>query len=211
MKITVVGAHGQIAMLLHPKLIERGHKVRGIIRKEEQADDLRDIGLEAVVADIEKQDDISEAIGNVDAVLFAAGAGPGSGAARKWTVDRDGAIKLMEACHKNGIERYVIISAMGLDTPRGSKVFQVYQKAKAEADEALRHSGLDYTIVKPGRLTDEPGTGKVSIGKDLERDEIPREDVAEVLAEVFQSPKTIEMEFDLVKGKNPIGKNLFYK
>ncbi|NBC65982.1 MAG: NAD(P)H-binding protein, partial [Bacteroidetes bacterium] len=148
--------------------------------------------------------DISGAVGNVDAVLFAAGAGPGSGAARKWTVDRDGAIKLMEACHENGIERYVIISAMGLDEPRGSEVFKVYQKAKAEADEALRHSGLDYTIVKPGRLTDDEGTGEVSIGKNLERGEIPREDVAEVLAKVFENPKTFGMEFDLVSGDQSI-------
>lgn len=209
MKITIVGAHGQIAMLLHPKLIKKGHSVRGIIRKEEQADDLREFGVNPVVADIEKQNDISEAVGMADAVLFAAGAGPGSGAARKWTVDRDGAIKLMEACHKNGIDRYVIISAMGLDKPRGSEVFRVYQKAKAEADEALRNSGLDYTIVKPGRLTDDPGTGKVSIGRDLERGEIPRDDVAEVIAEVFESSETIGMEFDLVKGDNLIKKSLF--
>lgn len=204
MKITIIGAHGSIAMLLHPMLIEAGHTVRGIIRKEEQKDDLRKLGVEPVVADVEKQDDISDAVGNADAVLFAAGAGPGSGAARKWTVDRDGAIKLMEASHKNGIDRYVIISAMGLDTPRGSEVFQVYQKAKAEADEALRHSGLDYTIVKPGRLTDEPGNGKVKIGKDLERGEIPREDVAKVLANVFETPETIGKEFDLLSGDQSI-------
>lgn len=204
MKITIVGAHGQIAMLLHPKLIENGHSVRGIIRKEEQAEDLKELGVEPVVADIEELDDISDAVGNVDAVLFAAGAGQGSGAARKWTVDRDGAIKLMEACHKNGIDRYVIISAMGLDTPRGSEVFRVYQKAKAEADKALRNSGLDYTIVKPGRLTDEPGTGKVAIGKDLERGEIPREDVAFVLVNVLEMPEIAGMEFDLVSGEHSI-------
>jgi uncharacterized protein YbjT (DUF2867 family) len=204
MKITIVGAHGSIAMLLHPMLIEAGHTVRGIIRKEEQVEELRELGVEPVVADIEKQDDISDAVGNVDAVLFAAGAGPGSGAARKWTVDRDGAIKLMKACHKNGIDRYVMISAMGLDTPRGSEVFQVYQKAKAEADEALRHSGLNYTIVKPGRLTDEPGTGEISIGKNLERGEIPREDVASVLASIFGMPETIGKEFDLLSGDQTI-------
>lgn len=208
MKITVVGAHVQIAMLLHPKLIENGHKVRGIIRKEEQADDLRELGVEPVIADIEKQDDISEAVGMDDAVLFAAGAGPGSGAARKWTVDREGAIKLMEACHKNGIERYVIISAMGLDTPRGSEVFRVYQKAKAEADKALRNSGLDYTIVKLGRLTDEAGKGKVSIDKDQERGEIPREDVAEVLARVIEMRETIGKKFDLVSGDQSITETL---
>lgn len=208
MKITIVGAHGSIAMLLHPMLIEAGHTVRGIIRKEEQAEDLRKLGVEPIVADIEKQDDISEAVGNVDAVLFAAGAGPGSGAERKWTVDRDGAIKLMSACHKNNIERYVIISAMGLDELRGSEVFKVYQKAKAEADEALRVSGLDYTIVKPGRLTDESGTGEVSAGKKLDRGEIPREDVASVITKVFEMPETIGKEFDLLSGDKSISEAL---
>lgn len=206
MKITVVGAHGSIAMLLHPKLIENGHSVRGIIRKEEQAQDLKEIGVEPVVADIEQLDDISDAVGDVDAVLFAAGAGPGSGAARKWTVDRDGAIKLIDACINNGIDRYVIISAMGLDEPRGNEVFQVYQTAKAEADEALRNSRLKYTIVKPGRLTDELGTGNVSVGKNLDRGEIPREDVAAVLAEVFETPETAGFQFDLVSGEKSIQK-----
>lgn len=208
MKITIVGAHGSIAMLLHPMLIEAGHSVRGIIRKEEQADDLRRLGVEPVIADIEKEDDISEAVGNVDAVLFAAGAGPGSGAERKWTVDRDGAIKLMSACHKNDIERYVIISAMGLDEPRGNEVFKVYQKAKAEADEALRVSGLDYTIVKPGRLTDDSRTGNISVGTELDRGEIPREDVAAVIKEVFEMPETIGKEFDLLSGDQSISEAL---
>lgn len=204
MKITVVGAHGKIAMLLHPLLIENGHSVRGIIRKKEQADDLEELGVEPVVADIEELDDIAKPVGIADAVLFAAGAGPGSGAERKWTVDRDGAIKLLSACHKNGIDRYVIISAMGLDEPRGNEVFQVYQKAKAEADEAVRNSGLDYTIVKPGRLTNETGTGKVSIGKDLDGGEIPREDVAAVLANVFEASEAIKKEFDIVSGDTPV-------
>ncbi|MDX1640200.1 MAG: SDR family oxidoreductase [Balneolaceae bacterium] len=208
MKITVVGAHGSIAMLLHPILIENGHSVRGIIRKDEQADDLKELGVEPVVADIEELDDISGAVGDADAVLFAAGAGPGSGAERKWTVDRDGAIKLIDACINNGIDRYVMISAMGLDQPRGNEVFQVYQAAKAEADETLRNSRLKYTIVKPGRLTDEPGTGKVSIGKNLERGEVPREDVASVLAEVFDTPETVGMEFDLVSGDQFISEAL---
>ena len=204
MKITIVAGHGKIAMLLHPILKKKGHSVRGIIRKQEQAEDLRKAGAEPVVCDIEKEEDISEAVGDADAVLFAAGAGPGSGAERKWTVDRDGAIKLTEAARKNGIKRYVIISAMGLDEPRGSEVFQVYQKAKAEADEAVRKSGLDYTILKPGRLTDESGTGKVLLGPDLERGEIPRADVAAVLAEVFETPGTAGKTLDLVSGDVPV-------
>jgi len=204
MRITIVGASGQIARLLHPILIKKGHSVRGIIRKPEQAEDLKSLGIEPVVADVEQLDDISEAVGETDAVLFAAGAGPGSGAERKWTVDRDGAIKLIDAAKKNGVNRYVMISAMGLDKPRGNEVFQVYQQAKAQADEALRKSGLDYTIVKPGRLTNKPGEGMVAISKKLDRGEIPREDVAAVLAEVLETPETIGKEFDLLSGNQPI-------
>ncbi|MCC5904796.1 MAG: SDR family oxidoreductase [Balneolaceae bacterium] len=200
MKITIVGASGQIARLLHPLLIQNRHQVRGLVRKEEQAAELKKAGVELVIADIEQIDDLSDAVGNANAVLFAAGAGHGSGVDRKWTVDRDGAIKLIDAVKKNGISRYVMVSAMGLDTPRGNEVFQVYQKAKAEADEALRKSGLDYTIVKPGRLTNEPGTGKVKAGINLDRGEIPRADVAAVLAEILEMPETSGLEFDLLSG-----------
>lgn len=208
MTITIVGASGQIARLLHPKLIEKGYSIRGIIRNPEQARDLTKFGVEPIIADVEQMDDISKPVGNADTVIFAAGAGPGSGAARKWTMDRDGAIKLIEAAKKNGIKRYLMISAMGLETPRGNEVFQAYQQAKAEADEALRNSGLDYTIVKPGRLTNDPGSGKISIGKSLERGEIPREDVASVLAEVLEMPEAIGKEFDLLSGSQPIQKAL---
>lgn len=207
MKITIVGAHGSIAQLLHPKLIENGHSVRGIIRKEEQVDTLKKMSVEPVLVDIEQAVDISEAVGDVDAVVFAAGAGPGSGKERKYTVDRDGAIKLMRACQNNGIDRYIMISVMGLDEPRGSEVFQVYQKAKAEADKALINSGLNYTIIKPGKLTDESGTGKVAIG-DLESGEIPREDVASVITASLENESTFRKSFDLLKGDEPIDKAL---
>ena len=203
MKITIVGAHGNIAQLLHPKLIENGHTVRGIIRKKEQAETLKEMGVEPQITDIEVETDISDAVGEVDAVVFAAGAGPGSGKERKYTVDRDGAIKLMRACHANGINRYIMISAMGLDAPRGNEVFQVYQKAKAEADEALINSGLNYTIIKPGRLTDEEGTGNISVG-DLESGEIPREDVAAVIAASLENESTYRKSFDLLSGDESI-------
>ncbi len=206
MDITIAGGHGSIAMLMHPMLRKRGHSVRGIIRKEEQAGDLEEVGAEPVVCDIEETDDISNAVGDVDAVVFAAGAGPGSGAERKWTVDRDGAIKLIEAAKKNNIDRYVMISAMGLDNPRGNEVFRAYLQAKAEADEALRNSGLAYTIIKPGRLTDEDGTGKVELGVDLQKGEIPREDVAGVLTEILETPETAGLQLDLVSGDTPIPK-----
>jgi len=208
MDIVIAAGYGQIAMLLHPILTKHGHNVKGLIRKPEQSNDLMKAGAVPVVSDIEKEDDISEAVGNADAVVFAAGAGPGSGADRKWTVDRDGAIKLIEAAKKNGIKRYVMISAMGLDTPRGDEVFQVYQKAKAEADEALRRSGLDYTVIKPGRLTNESGTGKVDIARKLDRGEVPREDVARVIKAVIEDPRTIGKEFDLLSGENSIESEL---
>jgi uncharacterized protein YbjT (DUF2867 family) len=182
----------------------KGHSVRGIIRKEEQVEDLRDVGATPIICDIEKTDDISEVFGEVDAAVFAAGAGPGSGAERKWTVDRDGAIKLIEAAKKNGIDRYVMISAMGLDNPRGNDVFKTYLRAKAQADQALRNSGLNYTIVKPGRLTDEKGTGKVKLGPNLPKGEIPREDVAAVLTEILETPETAHLKLDLISGDTPI-------
>src|SRR5699024_12432601 len=112
MDITIVGGHGSIAMLLQPLLKENGHNVRGIIRNKEQMGELREAGAEPVICDIEEQEDISEAVGNVDAVIFAAGAGPGSGATRKWTVDRDGAIKLIAAAENKGIQRYITNRAM---------------------------------------------------------------------------------------------------
>lgn len=200
MRVVVVGGHGKVAMLLHPILRGRGHEVRGVIRNPDQAEDLRRAGAEPVVCDIEAVDDISDAVGSADAVVFAAGAGPGSGAARKWTVDRDGALKLIEAAKKNGIRRYVMISAMGVDEPRGDEVFQAYSRAKAEADQALRESGLDWTIIRPGRLTGEPGRGRVALAPSLPAGEVPRADVAAVLAEVLETPASTGHQLDLTTG-----------
>lgn len=200
MRVVVVGGHGKVAMLLHPILRGRGHEVRGVIRNPDQAEDLRRAGAEPVVCDIEAVDDISDAVGSADAVVFAAGAGPGSGAARKWTVDRDGALKLIEAAKKNGIRRYVMISAMGVDEPWGDEVFQAYSRAKAEADQALRESGLDWTIIRPGRLTDEPGRGRVALAPSLPAGEVPRADVAAVLAEVLETPASTGHQLDLTTG-----------
>ncbi len=204
MNITIAGGHGQIAMHLHPILKSRGHQVRGLIRNPEHAEELKSAGAEPVICDLEAKDDISSDVGSADAVVFAAGAGPGSGAERKWTMDRDGALKLIDACRKNGIKRYVMISAMKVEEPRGNEVFQVYLKAKAEADARLRESSLNYTIVRPGKLTDDPGNGLVSISTDLPSGEIPREDVAAVVAEVLEMPDTIGHQFDLTSGNTPI-------
>ncbi len=208
MTIVIAGGHGQIAIHLHPLLHKKGYTVKGLIRKPEQAERLKQAGAEPVIVDIEKTDDLSEAVGPADVVVFAAGAGPGSGAERKWTVDRDGAIKLIQAAKDNEIKRYIMISAMGLDTPRGNKVFQVYQRAKAEADQALRKSGLDYTIIKPGRLTNNPGTGKITAAKKLNRGEIPRKDVAQVIAYTIDHPELAKTEFDLLSGEQSIDEAL---
>lgn len=204
MKIAVLGAHGQIAMLLHPILRSNGHEVTGLIRNPDHAEEVERAGARPVICDVEAKEDISDAVGKVDAVIFAAGAGPGSGAERKWTVDRDGALKLIEAAKNNGIRRFVMISAMKVEEPRGNEVFQVYQKAKSEADKALRKSGLDYTIIRPGRLTDNLSTGRIALGPDLDSGEIPRADVAAVVAEVLEVPESAEHQWDLTSGPIPI-------
>ena len=204
MRVVVAGAHGQIALLLHPLLVQRGHRVRGLIRNPDHAGAVRAAGAEPVVCDLEAQADVAAVVGEADLVVFAAGAGPGSGAERKWSLDRDGAIKLMEAARRNAIPRYVMVSVMNPERPRGGDVFQIYLRAKAQADAALRDSGLGWTIVRPGRLTDDPGTGRVSIARELERADIPRADVAAVLAEVVERPETAGLQFDVVAGPTPI-------
>jgi uncharacterized protein YbjT (DUF2867 family) len=203
-QIVIVGAHGQVAMLLHPLLRAQGHQVRGIIRNPDHADAVREAGAEPVVCDLEAQHDISDAVGLADAVVFAAGAGPGSGAPRKQTMDRDGALKLIDASRRNGIQRYVMVSAMHAEQPRGDEVFQAYLRAKAEADQALRRSELDYTIIRPGRLTNEPGSSRIRVARELPRAEIPRADVAAVLAHILDMPQAARRQFDVTAGVQPI-------
>ena len=204
MQIVVAGGHGQIAMLLHPLLVKSSHRVRGLIRNPGQADALQQVGAEPVICDLEAEEDVSKAVGGADAIVFAAGAGPGSGAIRKTTMDRDGAIKLIAAAEHNHIRRYVMISAMHAEEPRGDDVFRVYLRAKSEADEALRCSGLDYTTVRPGRLNDERGRGLVQVAATLPAGEIPRADVAAVVAQVLDTDSTIGHQFDLTSGDQPI-------
>jgi nucleoside-diphosphate-sugar epimerase len=204
MRIVVAGGHGQVAMLLHPLLKARGHNVIGLIRKSDQSGALRGVGAEPLLCDLETDDDVASAIKLADAIVFAAGAGPGSGPARKLSMDRDGAIKLIEAAQRVGVQRFVMISAMHVESPRGDEVFQSYLRAKSEADEALRQSGLDYTIVRPGRLTDKPGSGRVRLAAQLSRDEIPRADVASVVAHVLVMSASIARQFDVTRGEQEI-------
>jgi uncharacterized protein YbjT (DUF2867 family) len=137
--------------------------------------------------------------------VFAAGAGPGSGDARKETMDRDGAIRLIEACRKGRVDRYVMVSAMGARDPDlPGDGFPAYLRAKAQADAALVESGLRWTIVRPGGLVDDPGTGRVEVGEELSRGSIARDDVAAVLAAALATPATIGRAFDLIRGTTPI-------
>jgi uncharacterized protein YbjT (DUF2867 family) len=204
--VAIAGGHGKIALLLGGLLGARGDTVRGLIRNPDQEADLRAAGIEPVVCDLEDGGDVAAAVRGADAVVFAAGAGPGSGDARKKTVDLGAAVKLIEAAKAEGISRYLIVSSMGADkAPEdGSEGFGAYLQAKFEADEAVRASGLDYTIVRPGGLTDDPGTGLVTIAEHLDRGQVPRADVAAVFAACLDTPSTIGQSFDLLAGTTPI-------
>ncbi len=206
MKVAVAGGHGKIAMHLHRLLAEQGDQALALIRRAEHEDEVRAAGAEAVLCDLEAADaaDVGAAISGADAVVFAAGAGPGSGAERKWTVDHGGAVKLIEACEQTGIARYLMISSYGADPGvEGDDTFQVYLRAKGKADEELSRSGLEHTIVRPVGLTDDPGTGTVSLGE-VERGEIPREDVAAILAASLHEPNTVGKTFEAASGVSPI-------
>jgi len=201
MDVVVAGGHGKVGLGLLALLADRGHRARGLIRNPDHAGELSAMGAEPVVCDMEQLDDLSECCAGADAVVFAAGAGPGSGPERKRTVDYGAAVKLMEA----GVARYVMVSAISAGRPNEwSDAMRPYYEAKAGADERLMESGLDYTIVRPGGLTDDPGAGRVSVGTDLERGEIPREDVAAVLLAVLETPSTVGKTFELVSGDTPI-------
>jgi uncharacterized protein YbjT (DUF2867 family) len=207
MRTAIAGGHGQIALRLARLLSQRGDEVLSLIRNPDHAADVEETGARPVVCDLENASDdaVAAAVDGADAVVFAAGAGAGSGAERKWTVDHGGAVKLIAAAKADGIARYVIVSSMGADPgASGDEVFAVYLRAKGQADADLRASGLDYTIVRPGGLTNDAGTGRVRLGEDVDSGRIPRDDVAAVLAAVLVAPNTIGKSFDLVSGDVPV-------
>jgi uncharacterized protein YbjT (DUF2867 family) len=189
-KVLVAGAHGKTARRLVRMLTEDGHEVRGLVRKEEQMPDVEADGAEPVLVDLEEEgvEAVGRAVEGCDAVVFAAGAGPGSGAARKETMDYGGAAKLVEAAEQNGVRRYLMLSSMGAGDPEGgSEPMRPYLRAKTRADERLRESGLDYTIIRPGSLTDEEETGRIEAAESLgRRGEISRSDVARTFAEALE-------------------------
>ena len=209
MKVLVAGAHGQTARRLTRVLVAGGHEVRGLVRKGEQLAEVESDGAEPVLVDLETDEvdgRVGDAVVGCDAIVFAAGAGPGSGNERKETMDYGGAAKLVEAAEKNGVGRYLMLSSMGADDPEGrDEAMRPYLRAKARADERLKESGLDWTVIRPGRLTDDGGTGLVDAAESLGRyGEIPREDVARVFAVALETPATSGKTFEVLSGERPI-------
>jgi uncharacterized protein YbjT (DUF2867 family) len=203
--VVVAGGHGKVGLRLLGLLADRGDRGRGLIRNPDHAADLEAAGAEAVVCDLEREEDVARFVGGADAVVFAAGAGPGSGPARKRTMDLGGAVKLIGAARANGIDRYVMVSSMGADHPeQASGPMRPYLEAKAEADLALGASGLHYTIVRPGGLTDEPGSGRVRVGVGIGYGRVTRDDVAATLLAVLGADNTIGKTFELLEGDTPI-------
>ena len=207
MRVVIAGGHGQIALLLEKVLAGRGDHPVGVVRNPDHVEDVEATGAEAVVLDLEDTDvaALTDVVKGADAVVFAAGGGPNSGAARKETVDKGAAVLLAEAAEQAGVRRYVMVSSMGTDKadPDSDDVFQVYLRAKKAADDDLRARDLDWTVVRPGRLTNDTPSGRVQVGT-LPRGEIPRADVASVLATVLTEDATIGKTFDLLAGHQTV-------
>ncbi len=208
MRIVIAGGHGKIALILERLLAEAGHEPVAIIRNPDHRADVDARGAAAVVLDLEAAsvDEVAQVLKNADAAVFAAGAGPGSGAERKFTVDRDAAILLADAAEAAGVGRLVVISAMNADRfdPASDDVFQQYLRAKSEADASVRARDLDWTIVRPGSLTNDEGTGLVRAAATVPYGKIPRADVAATIAALLQTGAASRVQFDLVSGDEPI-------
>jgi uncharacterized protein YbjT (DUF2867 family) len=211
-RVVIAGGHGKIAQILERLLAERGDVAVGLVRNPAHRDDLDAVGAETVVVDLEGTtvDEVAGHVAGADAVVFAAGAGPGSGAARKQTVDHDAAVLLADAAETAGVRRYVMISSRGADGraeayEESNPVFAAYLRAKEAADAQVRaRPALDATIVRPGRLTDEPAAGRVHVASDTGAGSVPRADVAAVVLAVLDEPATAGATFEVIGGDTPI-------
>lgn len=208
-KVAIVGAHGQIGKLIIKHLRAQGLEAIGIVRKPEQLSQMEALGADPVLVDIENASaqELANGLKGADAVVFAAGAGGGSTAERKHTVDYAGSVLLAQAAQLAGIRRYVQISAIGVDDPLKpdtDPVWKAYVEAKRDADIELRKSGLDWTIIRPGPLTDDAATGLVSLNEHAGRGEVTREDVALVVVAVLQTPSSTGKQWELRGGDTPV-------
>jgi uncharacterized protein YbjT (DUF2867 family) len=209
MRVVIAGGHGQIALRLEKLLAARGDQAVGIIRNPGQVADLEARGAEAVVLDLEKSDvdAVAAVLSGADAAIFSAGAGPGSGPERKETVDSGAAVLFAEAAERAGVRRHIQVSSMGADHPDEpgiDPVFAIYLRAKKAAEDDLRARDLDSTILRPGSLTNDPGTGKVFLAEKTGRGRVPRDDVAAVLAALLNAPNTVKRTLELISGDTPI-------
>ncbi|MFI5611239.1 SDR family oxidoreductase [Amycolatopsis sp. NPDC051903] len=209
MRVVIAGGHGQIALRLQRLLAERGDQPAGLVRNPAHEADLTAVGAETVVLDLEKSDvdAVADVLRGADAAVFAAGAGPGSGEARKDTVDRGAAVLFAEAAERAGVRRFVQIGSMGADNPDVpglDPVFAAYLRAKRASEEDLRTRDLDWTILRPGPLTNDSGTGHVKIADKTSRAEVSREDVAAVVVALLDAPDTARRTLELIAGDDPI-------
>jgi uncharacterized protein YbjT (DUF2867 family) len=202
MDVLVAGGHGQIARRLLRLLAREGHTPRGLIRNPDHVADLESDGAHPVLCDLE-HDDLRPHVGAADAIVFAAGAGPGSGPERKQTLDLGGALKCIEAARELGVDRFLMVSSMRTELADEPGPMQPYFAAKRDADLALEASGLAWTIVRPGALTNTPGTGRVDVAPP-DFGEVTRDDVAAVLYECLLVDTTVGVKFDLLNGEEPI-------
>ncbi|NHC14357.1 NAD(P)H-binding protein [Motilibacter deserti] len=212
-RVVIAGAHGQVGLRLGRLLAERGDEVVGIVRNPGHVDDLRAAGVEPTVLDLERASvaEVAAVLSGAHAAVFAAGAGPGSGPARKDTVDRAAAALLADACELAGVRRYLLVSSMGVESVRGGgtpdgldEVFVAYLRAKLAAEEDLRGRELDWTVLRPGRLTDDPGSGHVRLEASVPRGDVPRDDVAAVLAALLDDGATAGAVLEVVGGELPV-------
>ncbi|GAA3524247.1 SDR family oxidoreductase [Aeromicrobium panaciterrae] len=208
-RIAIVGGHGKIARLLIPQLVDAGHQPVALVRNPDYREELENLGAEVGILDIEQDtvDVFAAAFAGADAVVFAAGGGADGNIERKKTVDLGGSVKSIAAATSAGVRRFVQISAIAVDNPvadGADDTWVAYVNAKRDADIALRDSTLDWTIVRPGGLTDDDPTGQIELAESVERGKIPRADVAALIVTALDNPSTIGKQWEVVGGSTPI-------
>ncbi|MFC4559912.1 SDR family oxidoreductase [Virgibacillus kekensis] len=207
MRVLVIGANGSVGKHTVEKLKESEHDPVAMVRKTEQVPYFEQKGIETVLADLEK--DFERAYHNVDAVIFAAGSGPHTGADKTVLIDQEGAIEAVDIAKRFGVKKFIMLSSIGADKPKEAEQIKYYLYAKHRADEHLKQSGLTYSILRPGILTNDPGTGKVELQDKLpEIGKIPREDVAALLVQLLTEHKADNKIFEAIEGSTDISKVL---